>query len=123
MTLYPKFSKHVEFQRDGTMVIMEQKLLQQTNRLILNSEVCTACGICVEACPEEAIKLGLVGAVRRGAVGYAAPIDIDETKCSYCGVCPTICPFSALTLTIDGEEKYPILEKGRIPPVRSGLGH
>jgi 4Fe-4S ferredoxin len=115
MTLYPKFSKHVEFQRDGTMVIMEQKLLQQTSRLVLNSEVCTACGICVEACPEEAIKLGLVGAVRRGAVGYAAPIDVDETKCSYCGVCPTICPFSALSLTIDGEEKYPILEKEGFP--------
>lgn len=111
MTLFPKFSK----KRDGVNVICEQKLLQQVNNLVLNSEVCTGCGICVEACPEEAIALGLVGATRRGAVGYAAPVDIDETKCSYCGVCVILCPFNALTLKIDGEERLPIVEKEGFP--------
>jgi len=111
MTLFPKFSK----KRDGVNVIQEQKLLQQVNHLILNSEVCTGCGICVEACPEEAIALGLVGATRRGAVSYAAPVDIDEAKCSYCGVCVVLCPFNALTLKIDGEEHLPIVEKEGFP--------
>jgi len=111
MTLFPKFSK----KRDGVNVIQEQKLLQQVNHLILNSEVCTGCGICVEACPEEAIVLGLVGATRRGAVSYAAPVDIDEAKCSYCGVCVVMCPFNALTLKIDGEERLPIVEKEGFP--------
>ncbi|HNQ29382.1 MAG TPA: 4Fe-4S binding protein [Methanolinea sp.] len=111
MTLFPKFSK----KRDGVNVIQEQKLLQQVNHLILNSEVCTGCGICVEACPEEAIALGLVGATRRGAVSYAAPVDIDEAKCSYCGVCVVLCPFNALTLKIDGEERLPIVEKEGFP--------
>jgi len=111
MTLFPKFSK----KRDGVNVIQEQRLLQQVNHLILNSEVCTGCGICVEACPEEAIVLGLVGATRRGAVGYAAPIDIDEVKCSYCGVCVVMCPFNALTLKVDGEERLPIVEKEGFP--------
>jgi 4Fe-4S ferredoxin len=111
MTLFPKFSK----KRDGVNVIQEQRLLQQVNHLILNSEVCTGCGICVEACPEEAIVLGLVGATRRGAVGYAAPIDIDEVKCSYCGVCVVMCPFNALTLKVDGEERLPIIEKEGFP--------
>jgi 4Fe-4S ferredoxin len=111
MTLFPKYSK----KRDGVNVIQEQKLLQQVSNLILNSEVCTGCGICVEACPEEAIALGLVGATRRGAVAYAAPIDIDEVKCSYCGVCVVMCPFNALTLKVDGEERLPIVEKEGFP--------
>ena len=78
MALFPKFSK----KRDGVNVVMEQRLLQNVNNLILNSETCTGCGICVESCPEDAIVLGLVGAARRGAINYATPIDVDETKCS-----------------------------------------
>jgi 4Fe-4S ferredoxin len=111
MTLFPKYSKWTE----GVNVIGEQRLLQQVNNLILNSEVCTGCGICVEACPEEAIALGLVGATRRGAVGYAAPVDIDERECVYCGVCVIMCPFNALTLKVDGEERLPIVEKEGFP--------
>jgi 4Fe-4S ferredoxin len=111
MTLFPKFSKRTE----GVNVIGEQRLLQQVSNLILNSEVCTGCGICVEACPEEAIALGLVGATRRGAVGYAAPVDIDERECVYCGVCVIMCPFNALTLKVDGEERLPIVEKEGFP--------
>ena len=111
MALFPKFSK----KREGVNVVMEQRLLQSVNNLILNSETCTGCGICVEACPEEAIVLGLVGASRRGAINYAAPVDVDEVKCSYCGVCVVMCPFNALTLKVDGQEKLPILEKEGFP--------
>jgi len=110
-TIYPKFSK----KREGVNVIGEQRLLQTRSELILNAEVCTGCGICVEACPEEAIALGLVGATKRGAVEYAAPVDIDETKCVYCGVCVIMCPFNALTHKVDGEERLPIIEKEGFP--------
>jgi 4Fe-4S ferredoxin len=119
MALFPKFSK----KKDGVNVVMEQKLLQNTSNLILNAETCTGCGICVDACPEEAIVLGLVGASRRGAINYAAPIDVDETKCSYCGVCVIMCPFNALTLKVDGQERLPIIEKEGFPQydMKAGL--
>ncbi len=111
MTMFPKYSK----KQEGQNVIMEQRLLKNVNNLILNSETCTGCGICVDACPEEAIALGPVGAARRGAVEYAAPVDVDAEKCSYCGVCVIMCPFNAMTLKIDDEERLPILEKEGFP--------
>lgn len=110
-TLFPKFTKT----RDGLNVIMEQKLLKQVSNLVLNVEKCTGCGICSEACPEEAISLGPVGASRRGAIDSVAPVDIDETECSYCGVCVLMCPFNALSLKVDGEEKIPLKEQEGFP--------
>ncbi len=111
MALFPKYSKT----REGQNVIMEQRLLKAVNNLILNAETCTGCGICVDACPEEAIVLGPVGATRRGAIDYAEPVDVNPEKCSYCGVCVIMCPFNAMTLKIDGEERLPILEKEGFP--------
>ena len=111
MALFPKYSKT----REGQNVIMEQRLLKAVNNLILNAETCTGCGICVDACPEEAIALGPVGATRRGAIDYAEPVNVDPEKCSYCGVCVIMCPFNAMTLKIDGEERLPIVEKEGFP--------
>ncbi|MBN1166579.1 MAG: 4Fe-4S binding protein [Methanospirillaceae archaeon] len=115
-TLFPKYSKKI----DGTSVIMEQKLLQQVNNLILDNEICTGCGICSEVCPEEAITVGAVGGSQRGLVTDGANITVDETKCSYCGVCVIMCPFSALRLLIDNEERLPILEKEGFPTYDKG---
>jgi len=109
-TMFPKFSK----KREGDEVVMEQKLLQTTNKLVLDVKECAGCGICVEACPEEAITFGLVGAARRGAIDEPA-VNVDEEKCSYCGVCVCLCPFSALSLRVDGEERLPIVEKEGFP--------
>ena len=111
MALFPKYSKT----REGQNVIMEQRLLKAVNNLVLNAETCTGCGICVDACPEEAIVLGPVGATRRGAIDYAEPVDVNPEKCSYCGVCVVMCPFNAMTLKIDGEERLPILEQEGFP--------
>lgn len=109
-TMFPKFSKR----REGDKVVMEQKLLQTTNNLVLDIKECAGCGICVEACPEEAITFGLVGAARRGAIDEP-PVNVDAEKCSYCGVCVCLCPFSALSLRVDGEERLPIVEKEGFP--------
>jgi 4Fe-4S ferredoxin len=115
-TLFPKYSKTV----DGVRVIMEQRLLQNTNNLILDNDICTGCGICAEVCPETAITVGAVGGVQRGVVDDGANIHVDETICSYCGICVIMCPFSALSLEIDGKESLPILEKDGFPTYDKG---
>jgi electron transfer flavoprotein alpha subunit len=54
--------------------------------LIIDKELCTGCGACVEECP--------FGAVELGADDKAA---VDE-KCTLCGACVEVCPEQAITL-------------------------
>ncbi len=110
-TMYPKYSKKT----DGATVIMEQKLLKKVSHLRLDTAKCSGCGICSEVCPQEAIILGLVGAVCRGAVKGGSPVSIDPAKCSYCGICTILCPFGALDLEVDGQPSLPVLEQEGFP--------
>ena len=109
-TMFPKFSTKVE----GETVIMEQRLLKKVSHLVLNTSKCTGCGICADACPKEAITLGMVGAAARGTT-EGAPIVVDPSKCSYCGVCTILCPFNSLAVEVDGEPSLPIKEQEGFP--------
>ena len=51
----------------------------------VDKEKCTACGVCVDACPTEAIEVDEVA-------------KIDEEKCVDCGTCVDECPNEALSL-------------------------
>ncbi|HJJ47175.1 MAG TPA: 4Fe-4S binding protein [Methanocorpusculum sp.] len=108
-TMFPKFSTKVE----GSTIIMEQRLLKKVSHLILNVPKCTGCGICADACPKEAISIGMVGAAIRGAA--EAPISVDPAKCSYCGVCTIMCPFNSLSVEVDGEPSLPIRDQEGFP--------
>ncbi len=110
-TMYPKYSAR----KEGKTVIMEQKLLKRISHLLLDTARCVGCGICVDACPKEAISLGMVGASIRGAASGEAPISVDPAVCSYCGVCTILCPFDALGVEVDGEPSLPILEQEGFP--------
>ena len=54
---------------------------------IIDPDVCTGCGTCVEWCPTDAISTGGDGLARR-----------DENACLGCGVCARFCPESAISL-------------------------
>ena len=50
--------------------------------------VCVACGVCLKACPLEAIT------IHRGC--YAL---VDTQKCVGCGRCAKVCPAGCITVT------------------------
>ena len=53
----------------------------------IDSSVCTACGLCAEYCPTDAVEM--VG----GRPSIVRPAD-----CAYCGRCEEICPVGAIAL-------------------------
>jgi 4Fe-4S ferredoxin len=110
--LFPSYAKKIE----NNKLDVEQKLLLTKSNLTVDLDKCTGCGVCIDACPEEAISEGPVGAVGRGKA-KTSKIDVDAKKCSYCGVCNIMCPFDAIKLTVDGQPKLPILEQQGFPQI------
>ncbi len=57
--------------------------------LIIDTELCNSCGVCIERCPMDIIRLDENG------VPY---MKYDE--CWYCGVCEEDCPEKALKIDL-----------------------
>ena len=61
-----------------------------------NTDLCEACGTCVEACPFEALSLA------------DDHVDMDWEKCMGCGVCVDKCPNKGLSLQRDEKKGMPL---------------
>ena len=57
---------------------------------VVDADACTACGLCLDACPYGAIEM---------TVGEGKPVAIiSETGCKGCGGCVPVCPDNAIDL-------------------------
>ncbi len=80
---------------------------------IINTEICTGCGRCIEACPVDAISLN--EAIRKAV--------IDSALCIECGACIDKCKKGAISILSSmaaGEKVSP--QAGRPPSGRGGSG-
>ena len=60
----------------------------------VDKNICVACGVCMKACPKDAIS------IYRGC--YAA---VDAAKCVGCALCAKACPAGCITLKERSEAK------------------
>jgi len=60
---------------------------------LIDNELCTACGSCIEVCPPQAIVL------------KDGKIQIEEEYCEECGFCAADCPVEAIKII------FPVYEK------------
>ena len=61
---------------------------------VIDQTVCVACGVCMKACPREAVS------IHRGC--YAV---VDGKKCVGCGLCAKACPAGCISTAERSEEK------------------
>ena len=68
-----------------TPELLDQRPFHGSELAIIDPDVCTSCGACVEACRFEAIS---------------EDIEVDEYRCEGCGVCALVCPSNAVKFEI-----------------------
>ena len=68
---------------------------------------CTGCGICVVACPVNALELHTLDPVTKDKIytvrdGKSINVDVKNELCAGCGVCVAACPYNVITLSGKG---------------------
>ncbi len=82
---------------------MYRSVLGQKWSVIINAERCKGCEICVNACPEQNLRLS----ERINGLGYH-PVEFSfhgkRGDCTGCNICYTVCPDYSILGVASGEE-------------------
>jgi 4Fe-4S ferredoxin len=86
-----------------------QRVSEEVRELIYDYKHCNGCGMCVYACPVNAIELATIHDIALGL--DMPPVIIDHLKCAFCGICYSLCPFNAYEFYVNGKR----IEKDSLP--------
>jgi len=62
-------------------------------RIIIETNKCKGCSLCVTACPKKLITLN---AGKVNAIGYNPAEVVDSSNCTGCTLCAVMCPDCAI---------------------------
>jgi len=84
----------LSFERNNAAGSLWGQVNPSRYRSIVDQDVCTGCGLCVDACPMKNIALNAAGQVQAGSA------------CLGCGICTHVCPEDALYLRLIREADH-----------------
>jgi len=69
--------------------------------IVVDENLCKACELCIESCPQHAITLNMEKITPRGF----HPAHLFKDGCTGCGICAIVCPEAAIAVY---REKKPV---------------
>ncbi|MFX1562232.1 MAG: 4Fe-4S binding protein, partial [Promethearchaeota archaeon] len=71
---------------EAAVWLATQEVEKSLDIAVVNKNICNACGLCVAACPSDAISFESDGKC----------VVVDEVRCQGCGECMSVCPVGAI---------------------------
>ena len=64
-------------------------------KVLIDKDACKGCGLCVDACPKNILKLDTTKINKKG---YHPSVCVDMDACIGCAFCATMCPDVCITV-------------------------
>ena len=85
---------HIILERNGLIYLIYQDMSKIRGAIVVDTERCKGCALCVNACPQDVIAL----AKKVNVNGYPFVEVVCQDNCIGCASCAIVCPDGCITV-------------------------
>ncbi len=106
----------------GPIRTTEIDYLTRTNKIKLDTDICTACGQCIKACTKDVLVKPTIPKGTKVPKIQRIPAMEHPLKCVFCGICMALCPFKAISMEYNDIKvkiaDLPLSKTGMLPEIQ-----